>query len=158
DIVMQTKTVEGFQLSPQQERLWLLRQSGAGMPSRAICAVGVEGPLDLQTLDRAVEMTINRHEILRTTFQRLEGMMAPLQVVADGGPARIQRYDLQKPSRAAGFADLLAAGYLPDDLDDSTPLYLSLIAVSPDEHVLLVSVTALCADEAGLKNLVFEIG
>ena len=155
------KIVEGFRLSPQQEHLWWLHQSEADMATRATCAVKISGPVDASILESAVEKTISRHEILRTTFQRLPGMSAPLQVVSESSPARIQRYDLsefQPPNQAAKLTEILTASYLPDDFDDPVPLYLSLITTSPDEHTLLINLAALCSDEVGLKNFVFELG
>ncbi|HEX8852561.1 MAG TPA: hypothetical protein VF754_03690, partial [Pyrinomonadaceae bacterium] len=69
---MQKMTVEGFRLSPQQEHLWLLQQAEGSMPTRAVCSVRVEGALDLPTLERAARMAVERNEILRTSFQRLQ--------------------------------------------------------------------------------------
>ncbi|HEV7374984.1 MAG TPA: condensation domain-containing protein, partial [Pyrinomonadaceae bacterium] len=158
---MQKQIVEGFRLSPQQEHLWLLQQSEAGMPARVTCAVEIKGNLDSATLELAIEKTIARHEILRTTFQRLQGMAAPLQVVADSTPARIQQHDLselQLLPQATGLTEILTEGYLPADFDNATPLYLSLLTMSHDAHILLISLPALCADAIGLKNFVFELG
>ena len=36
-------------------------------------------------------------------------------------------------------------------------LRVRLVCVSPEKHVLLVALPALCSDAAGLKNLVHEI-
>ena len=158
---MQKQSVEGFRLSPQQEHLWSLQQSEAGLPSRATCALELKGKLDFAKLESAVEQTINRHEILRTTFQRLQGMTAPLQVVSDNIPARIHQHDLsdlQLPRQSNEIVEMLTEAYLPSDIDDATPLYLSLLTKSPDEHILLISLPALCADMTGLKNFVFELG
>src|SRR5579885_1111400 len=153
---MQKTTVEGFRLSPQQKHLWSLQQDEGGMTARATCSVLIEGALDFQALERAVEMAVGRNEILRTSFVRLQGMAAPLQVVRDGGPVRIERLeacDLESQDRSP----------VPDrppraDLDDATGLHLSLLSTSPDEHTLHVSLPALCADAVGLKNFVSELG
>ena len=158
---MQKQMVEGFRLSPQQEHLWSLQQSKPGMPSRVTCTVEMTGELDLAALEVAVEKTINRHEILRTNFQRLQGMSAPLQVVTESSPAQIEQHDLselQLSSPANGLTESLLEGYLPRDLDDATPLSLALLTISPNRRLLLVSLSSLCADLIGLKNFVFEIG
>ncbi|HEX7335227.1 MAG TPA: condensation domain-containing protein, partial [Pyrinomonadaceae bacterium] len=78
-------TVSGFRLSPHQEHVWLLQHSEAGLPARAWCVVEISGALDPERLEKAVETTISRHEILRTSFESLEGMATPLQVVAESG-------------------------------------------------------------------------
>src|ERR1700755_2553059 len=90
---MQKTTVEGFRLSPQQEHLWLLQQSEGGMTSCATCSVRIEGALDFTALERAAEMAVERNEVLRTSFMRMQGMAAPLQVVCDVEPVRIERLE-----------------------------------------------------------------
>ncbi|NEQ20724.1 MAG: hypothetical protein F6K28_16110, partial [Microcoleus sp. SIO2G3] len=80
------KQIEGFQLSPQQKHLWQLQQFGDS-PYRSYCAVLIEGNLDIKTLKAAVEKIVDRHEILRTTYQCLPGMTIPLQAIADNDMA-----------------------------------------------------------------------
>jgi hypothetical protein len=43
---MQELSIEGFRLSPQQKRLWLLQQAGYSQPYRVQCAVLIEGNLN----------------------------------------------------------------------------------------------------------------
>ncbi|HEV8167984.1 MAG TPA: condensation domain-containing protein, partial [Pyrinomonadaceae bacterium] len=88
------ETVAGFQLSPQQERLWLLQERDAGTSAyRAQCVVRLDGALRPQLLEAAVSSVIERHEILRTRFQSQPGMFLPLQVIADHG-ATLRRLDV----------------------------------------------------------------
>src|SRR6476646_7691196 len=81
---MQELTVEGFQLSPQQRRLWsLTRDQHSDSPYTAECVVRIHGPADEAVLASVIEGLRARHEILRTTFYTPEGMSAPLQVIAN---------------------------------------------------------------------------
>src|SRR5215510_9927514 len=75
------EVVEGFRLSPQQKRVWLLQESE--QPYCVSCSVLIEGQLDREALNSAVNEVIARHEILRTTYKRLFGMTVPLQVIDD---------------------------------------------------------------------------
>src|SRR5689334_1485865 len=76
------KHVEGFRLSPQQARLWLLKgQNPADHLSQ--CAILVEGTLDEEALKRAVRETVARHDILRTGFYSRPGVKIPLQVIEE---------------------------------------------------------------------------
>src|SRR5512145_2560421 len=92
---MATEMMEGYGLSPQQERLWLLQQGESALPYRAQCAVRVAGPLDLQVFTTALQQVIERHEMLRTTFQRVPGMTFPVQVIGPPGALSYQVDDLR---------------------------------------------------------------
>ena len=74
---------ESYRLSPQQERVWLLQDHNSSPPYRAQCSLLMEGPLDRDKLQRAVETVVRRHEILRTTFQRLDDVAIPVQIISD---------------------------------------------------------------------------
>ena len=75
------KMIEGFQLSPQQKRLWLLQQESPAFCAQ--CAILIDGPLDHDRLQQALQRIISRHEILRTTFHRRPGIKIPIQVVSE---------------------------------------------------------------------------
>src|SRR3954468_14505044 len=77
---------DGYQLSPQQKRLWTLKQNYPSFPVRAQCRVVIEGELDNEKLNRAIAYVIEKHEILRTSFQHLHGMLFPLQTIDEPGP------------------------------------------------------------------------
>ena len=147
------ETVAGFQLSPQQERLWLLQERDAGVSAyRAQCVVRVEGALQPQLLEAAVSSVVERHEILRTSFQSQPGMFLPLQVIADRG-AMLRRIDL------AGLSPREQQARIDKWLDESngTLLDVTLATLSAREHVLLISLPALCSDRESLRLMVGEI-
>src|SRR5215210_6610420 len=84
---MQEEVIQGYRLSPQQRHLWLAQGSGGAVAYRAARALLVEGPLDAVRMSAALADVISRHEILRTTFTRLEGERAPVQVINEEGGA-----------------------------------------------------------------------
>lgn len=69
--------VEGFRVTPQQQRLLA---SGAGH-LRARCVVALEVEADLAALQRRLGAIVERHEGLRTAFCAVPGLAYPLQVV-----------------------------------------------------------------------------
>ena len=71
----------GFQLSPQQKRVWLLQPGGRAF--RAQLAVELEGELRADWLDNSLRRIVGRHETLRTSFRRQLGMKVPVQAVAE---------------------------------------------------------------------------
>jgi len=61
-------------LSFAQERLWFLEQLGMVGPAYNIpVTLRLEGVLDVVALERSFAALIERHESLRTRFERVEG-------------------------------------------------------------------------------------
>ena len=70
---------DGFKLSPQQKRIWFLQQASTAF--RAQCEIAIDGPVDVGWLRGVVRQIVERHEILRTTFEREPGVRTPMQVI-----------------------------------------------------------------------------
>ncbi len=151
------QTIEGFRLSPQQERLWaLLRNAGDSWCARAV--VSLEGGLDREALRSALLRVVDRHEILRTTFRNLAGQKIPVQVVGEADVAWEEAADLDGGDRDAAAAELLRrAARQPFTLGRGPLLRASLVTLSTRQHLLALSLPALCADAASLGLLVREI-
>jgi hypothetical protein len=110
---MQSVRSEGFRLSPQQRRAWLLAQSSSAY--RTACAVSLTGGIDAHRLRRALEEVVARHDILRTTFQRAPGVRIPIQVVHPGLVPSWRELDLTSAGEPEAridevFAEELGAG------------------------------------------------
>ncbi|MCA1568707.1 MAG: condensation domain-containing protein, partial [Acidobacteria bacterium] len=157
---MQDKVIQGFRLSPQQRHLWQLQQPES-LPYRVWGAVSIEGQLDLDALETAAREIVARHEILRTTFHQISGMNFPVQVIHDDCDPKIQRLDFndlsdgeRDPAVEALFHE---ASQLPFEFDSAPLLRLTVARLSAHEHLLIISLPALCADLTGLTVLVREI-
>ncbi|HEX7333375.1 MAG TPA: amino acid adenylation domain-containing protein [Pyrinomonadaceae bacterium] len=148
------ETVQGFRLSPQQERLWALQAEGHCPLSQ--CALLLNGPLDSDALVVALQSLVERHEIFRTTFQSLPGMTLPVQIVNDGLNQDCRRVDvvhhenaieqLCEEDRGAQF-----------NLASDRPLRATIGVFSTNEAVLVLTVPSLCADARTLKNVALEL-
>src|SRR6266481_1143421 len=158
---MQMKTLEGYQLSPQQERFFLQPAADA-TAYRVLCVMLIEGDLNSELLRTVFHQVINRHEILRTSFQRLPGMDFPLQVIAAEGMSVESDYDLSgfdTPQQEARIKELFEeAGEAAYDFERGPLLHLSHLRSSPTKHAILLGLPSACADKAGLRVLVHEIG
>ncbi|GAA6624124.1 amino acid adenylation domain-containing protein [Scytonema sp. NUACC26] len=158
---MQKEINEGYQLSPQQKHLWSLQQIDYSLPYRVQCAVRIEGNLNTNTLKEAIQNVVERHEILRTTFYYLPGMDIPLQFIADTNIALVHEHDLSSKSlqEQDEKIDVLfhEVSQLPFDFEQGPLLYVSLVTLSLQRYVLLISLPAMCADTITLTNLVYEI-
>ncbi len=154
------KEIEGFQLSPQQKHLWQLQQTDS-LSYGAQCAVLIEGNLDITNLKAALQQVVHQHEILRTSYRYLSGMNVPLQVIAEQDISWSQNYDLKSDTDEEQNTKLQKLfsqfNKQPFDLEQGTVLQLSLITLSSLKYILFVSLPALCADSATLKNFVKEI-
>ncbi|MEO0986981.1 MAG: condensation domain-containing protein [Cyanobacteria bacterium J06639_14] len=131
---------EPLPLSFAQERIWFLeyvgRKQGAyNMP----LAQQLRGELDVAVLERAIAEVVQRHEALRTTFQR-EGTSAVQVIhpaVKTGEPSLIELENLAVPA-AEVEAQLTQAIQRPFDLEAGPLLRLLLVRLKPQEHILLV--------------------
>ncbi|MEW6735925.1 MAG: amino acid adenylation domain-containing protein, partial [Acidobacteriota bacterium] len=156
---MQQQTINGFQLSPQQRRLWLLQQS-----SPIYCvqyAIALTGCLNAENLKMALQQAINRQDILRTTFHRLPGMELPIQVVAESGQLDWRVVDLSRilgEKQTATVKELFSpdTGLLSTS-DQILQLCATLLILGSDKYILFVYLPSLCVDSHSAKNLIQEI-
>ncbi|AFZ11269.1 amino acid adenylation domain protein [Crinalium epipsammum PCC 9333] len=158
---MSNETLEGFRLSPQQKRLWTLQQLTEGIPYRVQAGILIEGNLNKEALNLALQKVVNIHEILRTNFKCLPGMTIPLQVINDYCPLEIDEHDLtnleleiQESKTDFIFQEMIRQ---PLDLEKGSTLSAALVTWSADKHILLLSLSAMNADKTTLVNLVEEI-
>ncbi|MGA2289546.1 amino acid adenylation domain-containing protein [Bradyrhizobium sp.] len=160
---MQNLSLEGYRLSPQQERLWELQQSG---PSGAYCtqaAVLIRGGADPERLRAALQRIVEHCEILRTTFHCVPGLTsAPLQVISQAGISWGPGHDLTgwQPEAAELKVDelLTRARADPFDLVQGPLVRAALLTLSRDELVLILTLPAICADALSIANVVRELG
>lgn len=89
---MQTETISGFRLAPQQKRLWNLQQNSSAFCSQA--SILIEGNLQPEILQKTIGDVVNRHEILRTSFYCLPGIKTPVMVVAHKSSFNSEYIDL----------------------------------------------------------------
>ncbi len=136
-------------LSFAQERLWFLEQFEPDSSTYHIYpAYRVRGRLNVVTLEQSLNEIIRRHEALRTTF------------VADDGPARqiiwpaqtvkLPIVDLSEidPSEQESHVQRLALNEAlrPFDLASGPLLRARVLALSPQEHVLLLTFHHIISD------------
>lgn len=153
---MQQEVINGFRLSPQQRRVWLLQQGSSAY--RAQSALLIEGDLKPETLKEAVHRIVRRHEILRTTFHALPGMRLPVQVVAEDLAPLWHTGDLSGLEQSDRIEELFREdGRRPFDFSQGPLLRAFLLRLSADRHILFLSLPSICADSRTLKNLALEI-
>ncbi len=148
----QLETIQGFQLSPQQRRVWLLQSAVKKTTYLVKCTLLIEGYLQVEKLKQVWKKVINNHEILRTKFQCLSEMKFPLQVIGDRSDFTWKTIDLSH----VNFEDINSQIQTIFTEIDSTSL-LYLLKLAEQKHILIISLPALWADLQSLENLVTEI-
>lgn len=153
--------VQGYRLSPQQERLWLFEHGAQSPRLYARCRVMLDGSLDPAVLTMALEDILRRHEILRTTLQFIPGMTLPVQVIAEDGALSHQTYDLTGwiPSDQERQIETLLQALPKEraDLMSGSSMHTNLIKLSDAKYLLLIALPVYCADGVTFKNLVREL-
>src|SRR5829696_7179174 len=142
-------SLEAFQLSLQQKRLWSLQQSNSG-PFCARCAVLIDGEIDSATLRGSLQTIIARHEIFRTTLQSAPEIEFPVQVIADSCPpfyAELSLCNLASKEQETRIEELFEEeADTVFDVQHGPLLKVTLIKLSSHKHVLLITLPTLCAD------------
>src|SRR5215217_7834398 len=128
-----------FPLSFAQQRLWFLHQldpqsAAYNMPF----ALRLLGQLDVPALERTLNEIVRRHEVLRTTFDALDG--EPVQLIATTQPLEVPLTDLSHlppKNREVEARRLVVQDALrPFDFARGPMLRASLLRLGEEEHVL----------------------
>ncbi|YAF98108.1 MAG: amino acid adenylation domain-containing protein [Nodularia sp. CChRGM 3473] len=157
-----TTTINGYQLSPQQKHLWLLQQQAeTNQPYWVQCAVLITGNINYPTLEAALHKIVAKHEIFRTSFQTLNSMDIPLQVIHDEAKYSINYYnftDLEEEKQNLEIQKIFQQNNSHVfDWRNANSLNICLITLLSNKHILLIAVPAICADVLSMHNLVGEI-
>jgi amino acid adenylation domain-containing protein len=148
-------------LSFAQERLWFLDQLE---PNRPIYNLPdshyFKGALDLEALERSLSEIVRRHEVLRTTFQIVDG--EPVQVIASPQPMALEVIDLsasplaERETEAQRLANKEAQR--PFDLSRGPLFRVRLVRLAETEHVLLLTMHHIISDGWSLGVMAREMG
>ena len=131
---------EGDQpLSNGQQRLWFLEQLAPGSSYNETLAMRLDGPLDADALESAVNAIVERHETLRTVFVVVDGQ--PVQRRAASLGIEMKRIASSDPERCVA-----EAAAKPFDLARGPLLRTTLVTVAPERHVFAVTIHHIAAD------------
>jgi amino acid adenylation domain-containing protein len=147
-------------LSFPQERLFLLDRIMPGLGAYNVpTLVRVPANLDDETLRRAFELVVERHEILRTRLDLVDG--APVQETFAAPPFGLTVEDLRSlpQDEARSQADTLLGELAgkPFDLTGDVLLRAALVHVADDEDLLLVVFQHMGSDHLAAGLLFAEL-
>ncbi len=139
-------------VSPAQARLWFLDRLGAGVAYNLPMLVRLRGEVDADALADALGDVAERHEVLRTVFDEVDG--APVRRVLDGPAARppFRQVVVGEQELDAALRDAVRRRF---DLRGEPPVRAALFSVRerPGEHALLVLAHHIAGDGWSLAPL-----
>src|SRR5687768_12098862 len=161
ELLKQKAARKSMPLSFAQERLWFLDQFEPGSPIYNIpAAFRLPGPLNVRALEQSINEIVNRHEILRTTFQSQDGQ--PVQVISPTLVIEVPLIDL------SGFPDTVRdaeaqrltanEAMAPFDLAQGPLLRTSLLKLADMDHLLLFTMHHIVSDAWSMGILWRELG
>ena len=138
-----------------QRRFWMLEEIAPGNPSLHMRAcVRLKGALSYPTLARSLEVLVERHEILRTRFEKtddgLRQVIAPSQLI----PLPVTSLEgvSEQEREAALWQAIRAEASATFDLVRGPLMRARLFRLQPEEHVL-VMVTHHIATDGWSQNI-----
>ncbi len=149
EIIPRRESARPCPLSPNQQRIWFMEQLNAGVPVyNESEAVRLRGELNIGLVEKALNVIIGRHEILRTTIEA-QGE-EPVAVVHEGWPLKLKQMDLSAlaPERREGEVErlLIEEPRLPYHLETEPGIRATLLRLGPREHVFILMMHHLVCD------------
>ena len=147
-------------LSFAQQRLWFLDQL---IPDSALyiisAAFRLQGELDRDAFERALNEIVSRHEVLRTNFVFVDGK--PAQTIAATRPQELSVIDLQYVPVAERAAEaqlrLQKEARKPFDLTRDALLRTTLLQLDTTEYIFLVTTHHIISDTWSENLFIQEI-
>lgn len=136
-------------LSFAQQRLWFIEQMEPNSSSYNIAtAVRLTGALNVVALEQSFNEIVRRHEVLRTTFQSIEGQ--PVQIIAPVSRLILRKVDLRQlnPGDRQTQVQHLAneEAQRPFDLAQESLLRITLLHLDNGEYVVLLTMHHIISD------------
>ncbi|MFI0165618.1 amino acid adenylation domain-containing protein [Streptomyces sp. NPDC017095] len=144
-------------MSSAQERLWFLAELEPDSAEyNALRALRLRGCLDTAALTAALDQVVRRHEMLRTTFDAVDGR--GVQVVHEHTGQALPTVDVSGPDAETTVERFLAAEMnTPYDLRRGPLLRATLLRVDADEHVLVLAMHHIVCDGWSTGRLLGEL-
>jgi amino acid adenylation domain-containing protein len=143
-----------------QHRMLFLDRYDAGSATYVIPgAVHLEGELDTAVLESSLQDLVNRHESLRTVFAEVDGQ--PAQIIHKDDTLYFEQVNHDVGySRGVSEASrelIRKHSLLPFNLSEGPLLRVTLIRISPTEHILMFMMHHIIADGWSIGIFISEL-
>jgi amino acid adenylation domain-containing protein len=156
DLTPSTPAQNLFPLAHGQRGLWFLFQMDRDSAAYNVCyALKICSQLDSSALRRALQVVVDRHPSLRTTFEEQAGELR--QRVHERMPIALEILDAATWSEEMLRLRLEEEARCPFDLETGPLLRMYLFTRAPAEHVFLLTVHHIIGDLASLLLVLEEM-
>ncbi|MDP6151442.1 MAG: amino acid adenylation domain-containing protein [Gammaproteobacteria bacterium] len=143
-------------LSFAQQRLWFLDQLEPGNPVYNLpWAMQLDGPLNMQAFQAAIDDLVSRHEMLRTLFSVTMGK--PQQCVLDKVSVSVESVDATGDDEAAIEARLRTLSRIPFGLGQTPLMRVHVLHVGNRKNIVLLVLHHIVSDGWSLSVLYQEL-
>ena len=145
--------------SPAQEGIWLREQVVGSAQYNLLFTCYIEGSLDREILEEALQHTVARHKGLRTVFAQAAGRVER-RIIDDTEPNLEWRVlDADDEGFFDGVREVSArAGRIPFDLSATPPLrFIGASATAGLQHALIISAHHIALDGWAIGRMIKEI-
>jgi amino acid adenylation domain-containing protein len=145
-------------LSWAQQRLWFIDQLESGSTAYNLhWAARLNGSLDINNLQRAIDALVERHEILRTSFGSSDGEPVQLVAAATTTPVIVTKLTCSDPDKAQARAALLKLTDQPFNLYSGSLFRVHVLQTCVNESYLLIVLHHIVADGWSMGVLFREL-
>ncbi|MGH0593689.1 amino acid adenylation domain-containing protein [Bacillus pretiosus] len=157
---MQSSVIEGYHLSPQQRRLWKLQEQSSTFSNCLL--VRLKGTICSKTLQLAVKKIMDDHEIFRSTLQKFEELVFPVQVVQEGNFLDWSVLDMSEMDEEVKWLNIKKLIQKEKatslHLEEGRLLRAVLVHLDEKDSILVLNISAFCIDRWAMKSLVDKLG
>jgi len=130
-----------YEASSAQKRMWLLQQFDIGSTGYNIPSVFIlDGDLSKSRFELAFRELIARHEMLRTSFSMMDGVI--VQRVAKKIDFEIEYVEVSEENIEEKIKEFI----IPFDLSEAPLLRVGLVRIADDRHYLLLDMHHIISD------------
>ncbi|MHA7060175.1 amino acid adenylation domain-containing protein [Aquimarina sp. M1] len=161
EIIDKLESEETYELSSSQHRLWVLSQFDQGSIAYNMpFSVKLNGEYDVPNFKKAIDKTIERHEILRTVFRVNELGEIRQQILSkDALNFKIDYVDFrgkEKPEEKAKQYEK-EDSYIAFNLEQGPLIRAFLLQISDEEYVFYFNMHHIISDGWSMKVLIKDV-
>ena len=147
--VLRAEKREYYPVSSPQMRLFILNNMNGGTRYNMPFAMLVEGKLDIEKLEKAFSLLVQRHEVFRTSFQMIDGN--PVQRIYDEGELKINIIEikediLEEQEYADEIKNLMNRFIKPFELDKAPLVRVGLAKLGEEKYLLMLDIHHIISD------------
>ncbi|WP_082684019.1 MULTISPECIES: non-ribosomal peptide synthetase [unclassified Mycobacterium] len=146
-------------LSYAQSRLWFLNRFEGGVATYNMpIAFRINGPLDVEALEAALDDVLARHESLRTVFPDVSGVPSQQVLPAEAGMWRRGGAAVESVSEQDVVTELATLAGYRFDLAGEIPIRAQIYAVGQEQYVVGIVLHHIAFDGWSMAPMVRDVG